>query len=95
MSALLEKTTKGYIPYLILFVFSFLLYANTLHHQYALDDGMTILNNEYVLKGVRGIPDIFTKDMLDSYYRKMGANGRLHGGRFRPLSLATFAVEQE
>jgi hypothetical protein len=89
------RITKGFIPYLILFLVSCLLYANTFRHQYALDDGMVILNNEYVLKGLSGMGDIFTKDMLESYYQKMGANGRLSGGRFRPLSVATFALEQE
>ncbi len=86
---------RNLIIQLVLFVITILPYSNTFNHQYALDDGMVILNNEYVLKGTSGITQIFSKDMLDSYYRRMGSNGRLAGGRYRPLSIASFAIEQE
>jgi hypothetical protein len=86
---------RNLITQLVLFVITILPYSNTFNHQYALDDGMVILNNEYVLKGTSGITQIFSKDMLDSYYRRMGSNGRLAGGRYRPLSIASFAIEQE
>ena len=86
---------RNYIILIVLFIITFLPYSNTFNHQYALDDGMVILNNEYVLKGSSGITEIFSNDMLESYYRRMGSNGRLTGGRYRPLSIATFAIEQE
>jgi len=82
-------------PYLLVLITSVGLYINTIGHQYALDDNMTIISNDYVQQGLGGMKDIFTKDMLDAYYRHMNAGGRLSGGRFRPLSIASFALEQE
>lgn len=67
-----------------------LLYGNTLFNQFALDDGMVILENKFVLQGISGIPDILTHD---SFYGAIGNNENLNGGRYRPLSLIAFAVE--
>jgi tetratricopeptide (TPR) repeat protein len=87
--------TSGYMPYIILMVFSFLLYGNTLRHQYALDDEIVICKNEAVLKGLAGTSDIFTKDMFSSYYDQNNATAQLSGGRYRPLSVFSFALEQQ
>lgn len=65
-------------------------YGNTLLNQFALDDGMVILENKFVLKGVSGIPDILTHD---SFYGAIGNSKNLTGGRYRPLSLVAFAIE--
>ena len=64
---ILGNILKGYIPYIIIIIGSIALYANTFHHQNALDDGIAIAKNEYVLRGLKGIPDIFSKDLFDSY----------------------------
>lgn len=74
---------------------SFLFYFNTLQHEYAFDDMMAIVNNEYVQKGVSGIPDIMTKDAFQSYLEQRNGGNQLSGGRYRPLSLISFAVEQQ
>jgi protein O-mannosyl-transferase len=80
---------------LILVVVGLILYANTLFNEYALDDGIVIEKNEYVQEGLRGIPKILSTDAYESYYKQMNAKQQLAGGRYRPLSLVTFAVEQQ
>jgi len=75
---------------------AFALYANTLGSGYAFDDGVVIGENTHVQRGFAGIPSILTHDAFDSYFRKMGVGSQqLSGGRYRPLSIATFAVEQQ
>lgn len=91
----LKKITIGYLPYLITFLLCVLLYANTFRHQFALDDDIVICKNEYVLQGISGIKSIFSKDLYDSFYKQMNTRDQLSGGRYRPLSVATFAIEQE
>lgn len=90
-----EKITKGYIPYGIIAILSIIIYSNTFNAQFALDDDIVICKNEYVLQGTKGIPDIFSKDLFDSFYKQMNTTAQLAGGRYRPLSVATFAIEQE
>lgn len=80
---------------LILIVIGFIFYSNTFFNEYALDDGIVIQKNEYVQLGFRGIPKILTTDAYDSFYRQMGAKQQLSGGRYRPLSVVTFAIEQQ
>jgi protein O-mannosyl-transferase len=70
-------------------------YFNTVFNEYAHDDGITIIKNEYVQTGFAGIPSIFTKDAYDSYYRQLNTINQLSGGRYRPLSIVTFAIEQQ
>jgi tetratricopeptide (TPR) repeat protein len=63
-----------------------LLYANTLHHGYALDDYPTIYGNRLTMAGVRGIPTL----LHTAYW--YGLDG-LNDWLYRPLSLVTFALE--
>ena len=70
-------------------------YANTFTHEAAFDDRMAITDNEYVQVGVAGIPDILTKDAYQSYLEHRQGSNQLAGGRYRPLSLITFAIEQQ
>lgn len=80
---------------IIIAILGFVLYANTFRHSYAFDDMMAIVNNEYVQEGVAGIPDIMSKDAFESYLQQRNGSNQLSGGRYRPLSLITFAVEQQ
>ncbi|MCC7028781.1 MAG: hypothetical protein IT257_00650, partial [Chitinophagaceae bacterium] len=89
------KLTRGYMPYIIIALLGIGIYCNTFNAQFALDDDIVICKNEYVLQGVQGIPDIFSKDLFDSFYKQMNTTAQLAGGRYRPLSVATFAIEQE
>ncbi len=80
---------------IIVALLAFAFYCNTFQHEYALDDTIVIVKNEYVHEGFAGIPDILTKDAFDSYYRQFNSSNQLSGGRYRPLSILTFAVEQQ
>lgn len=80
---------------LLLVIIGCVFYTNTLYNEYALDDGIVIQKNEYVQQGFRGIPKIMSTDAYDSFYKQMNARQQLSGGRYRPLSVVTFAVEQQ
>jgi tetratricopeptide (TPR) repeat protein len=80
---------------LVLAVIGLIFYANTFSHEAAFDDRMAITSNEYVQRGVAGIPDILTHDAYESYLEQKNGSNQLAGGRYRPLSLITFAIEQQ
>jgi len=69
---------------LLLALFAFLLYVNTLHHGYVLDDNLAISDNPKVTQGISGIPHIFAQP-----YRENCFGGCL----YRPVTLSTFAIE--
>lgn len=77
---------------LIIFLFAFLLYANTLGHGFVLDDGLMIKDNKFTLDGISGIGDIFTHDQLGGLAGR-DASAIYQGGRYRPLSQVLFAIE--
>jgi hypothetical protein len=70
-------------------------YLNTLGHQMAYDDLAVIKTNEFVLKGVKGIPEILMNDSYYSFYKESNGKNMLPGGRYRPLSIITYAIEQQ
>jgi len=80
---------------IIVGILAFLLYVNTSQNEYALDDTIVIVKNEYVYEGFAGIKEILTKDAFDSYYKQFNSSNQLSGGRYRPLSIVTFAIEQQ
>lgn len=90
-----QQLTSGKMPYIIISLLGLVLYANTFNHEYALDDDLIVSGNTYVLRGIDGIGDIMQNDIFDSYNKSINAEANLAGGRFRPFSLATFAIEQE
>jgi protein O-mannosyl-transferase len=69
-------------------------YANTLKNEYALDDDIVMRQNTFVQKGFGGIGEILTNDAYKSFYKSMGVEQQLAGGRYRPLSIVSFAIEQ-
>ncbi len=83
------------IQAIVVAALSLLLFCNTFSHEYALDDTIVIAKNEYVYEGFSGIGSILTKDAFDSYYKQFNSSNQLSGGRYRPLSIVTFAVEQQ
>jgi len=97
------KKSAAWKPYLALTIFAFILYSNTLNHFYTLDDGIVLVNNQFTQQGIKGIPDIFKYDsfigkLLNDYKEKTvdqikKETTTVAGGRYRPLSLATFALE--
>ena len=82
-------------PYVLLFVFALAININTFNHEVAYDDEIVIHKNEFVFQGVKGIKGIMTHDSFYSFYKQMGLESNLPGGRYRPLSHVTFAIEQQ
>lgn len=77
----------------ILFAWAFVLYANTLGHQFAFDDAIVISENQFTQKGINGVGDLMTRDFFEGIYGDKGME--LSGGRYRPLSLVSFAIENQ
>lgn len=73
-------------------VLAFILYANSLTNGFVLDDSLVILKNSFTTKGVSGLPDIFTHDTFTGYYGESVSEIKIIGGRYRPLSVAFFAI---
>lgn len=78
------NTTKT--VHFILFLFSIILYANTIHHGYVLDDYSVITENIVTQKGIIAIPEIFT------HFYRFG-HAEMGDGLYRPLSVIMFAIE--
>lgn len=70
----------------ILFIFSIILYANTIQHGYVLDDYSVITENIVTQKGITAIPEIFIH-----FYRY--GHAEIGDGLYRPLSVIMFAIE--
>lgn len=84
-----------WIQAIIVAVIGIAIYFNSTRNLYALDDGIVIEQNQFVQEGAKGIRNIMTKDAYYSYYEQMGGKQELEGGRYRPLSIVTFALEQQ
>jgi hypothetical protein len=77
---------------IIIGLLALLFYANSLSNEYALDDTMVITENKYTQAGLKGIKNILTQD---SFAGSQGDLRILEGGRYRPLSIVTFALEYQ
>ncbi|MES2620475.1 MAG: tetratricopeptide repeat protein [Bacteroidota bacterium] len=84
----------GWAPYVIIFLFSILIYSNTLWNKYAIDDTIVLTDNKFTKKGFAGIKDHFTHDMFEGFFGERGAK-LVSGGRYRPLSMVTITIEYE
>lgn len=78
---------------IIIPVLAFALYWMCLPYGYVLDDQIVISNNQYTKKGLDGIWDIFSNESFAGYFG--GQRDLVAGARYRPLSIVTFAIEQE
>jgi hypothetical protein len=67
-----------------LFFLACLQYCNTVSYDYAWDDKLVITANAYTTKGIKGLPDIFTKRVSIPYK-----------GEYRPLPQALHAIEYD
>ncbi|MGQ0827531.1 MAG: tetratricopeptide repeat protein [Bacteroidota bacterium] len=86
-------TINRFYIYGIIALFAFILYGNTIPNDYALDDAMVITDNKYTQNGIAGIKNIFLYDSFKGFSENY-LNG-VAGGRYRPLSIATFALEHQ
>lgn len=78
----------------LLFLLSIGIYSNTLQNEYAVDDTLVLTENRYTLQGLKGIPDLMSRDAFEGYFGERGAK-LVSGGRYRPLSMVTLAIEYE
>lgn len=84
---------KNWIPGVVILLSAFTLYWNTLPYEYVLDDKIVISENTYTKKGIAGIKDILTTESFQGYFGEQ--KDLIVGGRYRPLSIVTFAVEHQ
>jgi tetratricopeptide (TPR) repeat protein len=82
---------KILIPFILLFTSA--IYFNTLWSNYALDDSIVINENMFTQQGFAGIKKIMTTDVFLGFFKQ--EKSLVAGGRYRPLSLVTFAIEHE
>jgi tetratricopeptide (TPR) repeat protein len=80
---------------ILLFALSFLLYANTLGHDYCQDDAIVITENMYTQKGIAGIGGILSEDTFYGFFKEGGKDALVAGGRYRPFTLIMFAIEYQ
>ncbi|MDQ3140953.1 MAG: glycosyltransferase family 39 protein [Bacteroidota bacterium] len=79
---------------LILFIgLSMGLYFQAIQFGYALDDQIVVSENKFVAKGLGGLREIFTTESFTGYFGTQ--QNLVAGARYRPLSIATFAIEYE
>lgn len=83
--------SRHWMPAALLFVLAVGLYASSLRFGFVLDDKIVYSENNYVKKGWSGIADIFSSESFTGYFGEQ--KDLIEGGRYRPLSLATFAIE--
>lgn len=70
---------------IIIFVYAFMLYANTISHEYNLDDVLVTQNHRLTSKGISALSEIFKSPY---YQDDMG-----YSYEYRPMVLASFAIE--
>lgn len=90
------KPIKPNIKYFTLLVFiglAFILYFQGLLFGYVLDDKIVITDNTYTKNGLAGLWDILTTESMQGYFGEQ--KNILEGGRYRPLSIITFAIEHQ
>jgi tetratricopeptide (TPR) repeat protein len=80
-----------WVAALLVFLLPFVFYWTSTSFGYVLDDVMVIQDNSFTKKGFAGIIDIFTTESFAGYFGEQ--KNILIGGRYRPLSIATFAAE--
>src|SRR5206468_8503821 len=68
------------------------LYIESVGFDYVLDDTILIVENKFTQKGIRGIGDIFRYESFRGYFGEQ--KDLVEGGRYRPLTIATFALEK-
>ena len=87
-------TIKAPVWIPLLFIgLAFVLYYQCLPYGYVLDDKIVFSENSFTKNGFAGIKDILTKETFQGYFGEQ--KNLVEGGRYRPLSLVTFAIEHQ
>lgn len=82
-----EPFYKKHLYPILIFAFSFLLYANTIPNYYNLDDELVTRNHKFTSKGLSGISEILTSP----YY----SDDQGYSYDYRPLVHISFAFEHQ
>ena len=77
----------------IIAVIPFLLYGAALQFGYVLDDKIVLSENQFVKQGLAGLEGVFMNDSFTGFLGEQQA--LVAGARYRPLSIATFALEYQ
>ncbi|MEM9549194.1 MAG: tetratricopeptide repeat protein, partial [Bacteroidota bacterium] len=72
---------------------AFLLYANTITHEYTQDDAIVIYDNMFTQKGFAGISGHLSNDTFYGFFKTEGKAKLVSGGRYRPLTPILFSIE--
>lgn len=81
-----NERDRNYLWTILIFLFTFLLYSNTLQHKFVLDDFGALADNWIIKKGISGIPIILTTSYRYGIHM-------LTDNLYRPLSQVMFAIE--
>ena len=77
----------------MIFSIALVIYLNSIPNKWAIDDSIVVHGNRYVQRGVSGLDSIFSKGTFYGFY---GADiNAVAGDRYRPLTLALFAIQAE
>lgn len=82
------KTRSIYIGILI-FVFSFVLYGQSINYGFTLDDSVVFVKHQTVNKGISGIPQLFCENSFKGYFGSDEVDKI-----YRPLTLSSFALQK-
>ena len=82
---------KNLIPALIIFGLALGLYLSSMSFEYVLDDKIVYTENSFVKEGFKGTWNILSKDSFYGYFGEQ--KNLVAGGRYRPLSIVSFAWE--
>ncbi len=82
---------QNWIPGILLMILAIAIYFQSVNFEYVLDDKIVFTDNKFVQEGFSGIKDILTKETFQGYFGEQ--KDLIVGGRYRPLSLVTFATE--
>ena len=85
---------EAYYKYVIL-ALPILIYASSALNQFAVDDTIVILDNEFTKQGIKGVPNILSEDTFLGFFKDESKSRIVSGGRYRPLSLVLFAIEYQ
>lgn len=83
-----KSQQKPVIYAILLFTIACILYGQTIHFDFAMDDNIMIKLNKSVQKGTAGFGELFTKSMV------YGSNGR-NDGAYRPITMMSFALDKQ
>lgn len=88
-----QKISGNPIYPILVFIFAFLLYSNTIGHEYTQDDAIVIYDNMYTEKGFSGISGHLSNDTFRGFFKTEGKDKLVSGGRYRPLTPIMFSIE--